>query len=79
MKISRLLAACLLCLPTCLGGPVLAGGLDQAKAALAALDAKEYSSAIAQLTEAMDSNELPAEQAHLFLAARGYARAAMGD
>ena len=79
MKISRLLAACALCLPACLGNPALAGGLDQAKSALAALDAKEYPSAIAQLTEAMDSNELPAEQAHLFLAARGYARSALGD
>ena len=56
-----------------------AGGLDQAKAALTALSAQDYQNAVTQLTEAMDSNELPGEQAHLFLAARGYAKAALGD
>ena len=76
---TRLAAAWAVCLPVFLGGPALAGGLDQAKAALAALDAKEYQAAVVQITEAMDSNELPAEQAHLFLSARGYARAALGD
>jgi tetratricopeptide (TPR) repeat protein len=60
-------------------GRVSAGGLDQAKAALTALSAQDYQHAVTQLTEAMDSNELPGEQAHLFLAARGYARAALGD
>jgi len=62
------------------GAPdVWAGGLDQAKAGLSALSSQDYPKAMAQLTDAMDSNELPGEQVHLFLAARGYARAALGD
>lgn len=56
-----------------------AGGLDQAKAGLAALADQDYHQAVTLLTEAMDSNELPGEQVHLFLAARGYAKAALGD
>ena len=56
-----------------------AGGLDQAKAGLTALASQDYHAALTQLTEAMDSNELPGEQVHLFLAARGYAKAALGD
>lgn len=60
-------------------GSAAAGGLDQAKAALTALSAEDYHDAVTQLTEAMDSNELPGEQVHLFLAARGYAKAALGE
>ena len=56
-----------------------AGGLDQAKAGLTALATQDYRQAITQLTDAMDSNELPGEQIHLFLVARGYAKAALGD
>jgi len=59
--------------------PALAGGLDQAKAGLAALSAQEYKKAITHLTEAIDSNELPEEQAYLFYTARGYAKAAEGN
>lgn len=58
---------------------VQAGGLDQAKAGLTALAGQDYRLAVTQLTEAMDSNELPSEKAHLFLVARGYAKAALGD
>ncbi len=56
-----------------------AGGLDQAKAGLSALEAAEYQKAITHLTQAIDSNELPEGQAYLFFAARGYAKAAEGD
>jgi len=62
-----------------MAGTAFAGGLDQAKAGLAALSAEEYPKAVALLTEAIDSNELPDEQAHVFYTARGYARAAGGD
>jgi tetratricopeptide (TPR) repeat protein len=60
-------------------GGVFSGGLDQAKTGLTALAAGAYQEAITHLTEAIDSNELPEEQAHLFYTARGYAKAAEGD
>ena len=60
-------------------GQAVAGGLDQAKAGLVALSARDFRKAVIHLTEAIDSNELPEEQAYLFYAARGYARAAEGD
>jgi tetratricopeptide (TPR) repeat protein len=60
-------------------GSAFSGGLEQAKTGLSALAAGEYQQAITHLTEAIDSNELPEEQAHLFYTARGYAKAAEGD
>ncbi|MHC1789551.1 tetratricopeptide repeat protein [Solidesulfovibrio sp.] len=56
-----------------------AGGLDQARAGLAALAGQDWRMAVTLLSEAIDSNELPEEQHHLFLAARGYAKAALGN
>ncbi|MFU2207702.1 tetratricopeptide repeat protein [Solidesulfovibrio sp. C21] len=58
---------------------VPAGGLDQAKAGLNALAKGNYAKAITNLTEAIDSNELPEEKAYLFYTARGNARKADGD
>jgi tetratricopeptide (TPR) repeat protein len=56
-----------------------AGGLEQAKAGLAALSSEDYPQAVTHLTEAIDSNELPEEQVYAFYTARGFAKAAMGD
>ena len=56
-----------------------AGGLEQARAGLAALESGDTEKAVTLLTEAIDSGELPDEQAHLFYTARGFARAADGD
>ena len=56
-----------------------AGGLEQAKAGLDALESGDTQKAVILLTEAIDSGELPEEQAYLFYTARGYARAADGD
>ncbi|WP_428558993.1 MAG: tetratricopeptide repeat protein [Solidesulfovibrio sp. DCME] len=61
------------------GRPVLAGGIDQAKAGLEALAEGENARAVTLLTEAIDSNELPEEKLALFYAARGQARAAQGE
>uniref|UniRef100_I2PZW2 Tetratricopeptide repeat protein n=1 Tax=Desulfovibrio sp. U5L TaxID=596152 RepID=I2PZW2_9BACT len=63
----------------CLPCPAPAGGLEQAKAGLTALADEDYAKAVTHLTEAIDSNELPEEQAYLFFAARGSAKAAEGD
>lgn len=60
-------------------GPVVAGGIDQAKAGLTALSSGQNLKAIACLTEALDSNELPDEKIHLFFMARGCAEAAEGE
>ena len=78
---ARLLAAMfVLCgLAFFLAEPAAAGGLDQAKAGLAALSKGDYTKAVTDLTEAIDSNELPEEKAYLFYAARGHARRAEGN
>ncbi len=60
-------------------GAAPAGGLDQAKAGLDALEAGDGPKAVALLTEAIASGELPEEQSHVFLTARGYAKAVDGD
>jgi len=67
------------CLTLPLPCPAPAGGLEQAKAGLTALADEDYATAVTHLTEAIDSNELPEEQAYLFFTARGCAKAAEGD
>jgi tetratricopeptide (TPR) repeat protein len=81
IAVGRLLWAAALFVFLVLGGTgvCLAGGLDQAKSGLTALEAGDNQKAVIHLTEAIDSGELPEEQAHLFHTARGYARAAEGD
>ena len=79
LRIASRCIACAAVLCAVEAATVFAGGLDQAKAGLSALSDGDYAKAVALLTEAIDSNELPVEQTYLFYTARGIARAAAGN